>query len=114
MKLVPFDNAERQIIRINNHGMITISAAFVHENHLEGKNITLMKDEEDKDKKFLYVTYSLNGNGVHLKKNKTGSFIITNKCIAEYFSGKASSIKFLFLRRISDKNEPYFLFEKKA
>lgn len=114
MKLTVFDKTEKQIIRINKNGLITLSAEFVHENKLDGKHIVLLKDEDDKEKRFLYLTYNLNGNGTMIKKSKNGMYQLSNKQLAEHYEGRQKSIKFSFLRRISDKNEPYFLFEKKA
>ncbi len=113
MKLSVFDSGDRQIIRVNKAGQITISAAFVHGNKLEGKHVILCKDDDDKDRKFLYLTYNLNSQGALIKKSKNGIYSFTNKQIAEYFVNKSKSLKFSFLRRISEKNEPYFLFEKK-
>lgn len=112
MKLNAFDSAYRQIIRVDKSGVLSIGASFVNENKLEGKYVVICKDEDDREKKFLYLTYNINGNGKLLKKTKNGTYSFTNKQITDYYTNKTKSIKFIFKRKISDKNEPYFLFER--
>lgn len=103
-------------IHLSANGMMSIAANFINQHQLWGnKRVLFSLDEDDKQKKYLYLTIDQTGlepGSKLIVKSKAGSVQMSVRRIAEAFSLKGKKADFKYTKKITDGARPYFQFER--
>lgn len=102
-------------MRINNHGTVTLSLSLVRTLGLNSKKFLFALDEDDKDRKYIYLTIDETGqspNAYTVSKKSSGTYQLAVTELRKTIPVKGVSVSYSYSKKIIEKGKPYFQFER--
>lgn len=115
IKIVEPRGHKKGDINFSPNGSLTILSDLVKQFKLDQKRVLFAVDQDDKDRKYLFMTIdetAQNPKSVQIKKIKSGSYQITVKALVRELKIEGKKAHFVYLKKITEQAKPFFQFER--